>query len=135
MNILSIIGRNWVRGPQTQRYPDREPPAPNYRGRVILEPATCRSCSKCAQVCVSAAITFGRVEGDRYEWSYDPSRCTYCGVCVAYCPVGCLLQDADRGAACSHPGEQAETITVIKVRKKKPARPAAAAPSQEGEAQ
>jgi len=122
MNILNLIGRNAVHAPATQRFPDRQAPAPDYRGRVVLEPATCRSCSKCAQVCVSAAITFERVEGDTYAWAYDPARCTYCGICVAYCPVKCLLQLPDRGPSCSRPGEQAETVTVIKQRKKKPAR-------------
>jgi formate hydrogenlyase subunit 6/NADH:ubiquinone oxidoreductase subunit I len=129
MNILTVIGRNLRGGTQTQRFPDRQAPAPDYRGRVLLDPATCRSCSKCAQVCVSAAITFEHVEGDRYVWAYDPSRCTYCGVCVEYCPVKCLWQDADRGAPCFVPGEQSESVTVIKQRKKKApkAKPAAAA--------
>lgn len=122
MNILTLITRNWFRGPQTQRFPDRQAPAPEYRGKVVLDPSLCRSCSKCAQVCVSAAITFGRVEGDRYAWAYDPARCTYCGVCVTYCPVaGCLTQVDDRGSSCLRPGEQAETVTVIKQRRKKAA--------------
>jgi ech hydrogenase subunit F len=131
MNILTLISRNWVRAPQTRRFPDRQPPAPAYRGRVVLEPAMCRSCSKCAQVCVSAAITVEHVEGDRYEWSYDPARCTYCGVCVAYCPVTCLLQLDDRSPTCSRPDAQAEIVTVIKKpknKKKRLARPAPAAP-------
>jgi formate hydrogenlyase subunit 6/NADH:ubiquinone oxidoreductase subunit I len=132
MNILTVITRNLRRGPQTQRYPDREAPAPAYRGRVVLDPTTCRSCSKCAQVCVSAAITFDRIEGDRYAWAYDPARCTYCGLCVSYCPVNCLAQEPDRGAWCTAPGEQAETVTVIKKRKKKPARPPAPAPAPAG---
>jgi formate hydrogenlyase subunit 6/NADH:ubiquinone oxidoreductase subunit I len=130
MNILTLIGRNWIRRPQTQRFPDRLAPAPSYRGRVVIEPATCRSCSKCAQVCVSAAITFDHVEGDEYAWAYDPARCTYCGVCVAYCPVKCLLQLEDRGDSCTEPGEQAETVTVIKLRKKKPARAPRPAPAE-----
>lgn len=135
MNILAVIGRNLRGGTQTQRFPRRRPPAPAYRGRVVLDPATCRSCSKCAQVCVSAAITFERVEGDRYEWAYDPSRCTYCGVCVTYCPVACLRQEGDRGPSCFVPGEQAETVSVIKQRKKKAPRAAVAAtaaPASEG---
>lgn len=116
MNIWQVIARNWRQGPQTQRYPDRLPPAADYRGRVTLSPDTCRSCSLCAQVCVSAAITFGRVEGDTYAWSYDPGRCTFCGLCIDYCPVRCLSQEADRGPAYARPGEQAETVTVIKRR-------------------
>ncbi len=119
MNIFTVIARNVRRGPKTQRYPDRQPPADSYRGRVVLDPDTCRSCSMCAQVCVSAAITFGRVEGDRYEWTYDPGRCTYCGLCVDYCPVGCLTQESDRGPAYTVPGEQAEAVTVIRRRIKK----------------
>jgi formate hydrogenlyase subunit 6/NADH:ubiquinone oxidoreductase subunit I len=123
MNILTLIRRNWWRGPQTQRYPARQVPAPDFRGRVALDPALCRSCSKCAQVCVSAAITFGRIEGDTYEWAYDPARCTYCGLCVAYCPVpNCLVQLPDRGPAATRPGEHEVRVTVIKKRKKAAAR-------------
>jgi formate hydrogenlyase subunit 6/NADH:ubiquinone oxidoreductase subunit I len=121
MNILTLLARNVRRGPQTQRYPDREAPAPDFRGRVTLLPPTCRCCSKCAQVCVSAAISFDQVEGDEYVWSYDPARCTYCGLCVDYCPVACLLQEPDRGDSYAVPGEQAVTVTVIKPRRKKKA--------------
>ena len=122
MNILNLITGNWFRGPQTQRYPDRQPPAVDYRGRVRLDPDTCRTCSVCARVCVSAAITFEPIEGARFEWAYDPARCTFCGVCVAYCPVKSLTQESDRGPSCSRPGEQAETIVVaVKRRAKKSA--------------
>jgi formate hydrogenlyase subunit 6/NADH:ubiquinone oxidoreductase subunit I len=123
MNILAILARNLRRGPETVRFPGRPAPAPEFRGRIMMEPALCRSCGKCAQVCVSAAITFGRVEGDQYAWAYDPARCTFCGVCVTYCPApDCLTQLPDRESSCIRPGEQAETLTVIKQRKKKPAR-------------
>jgi formate hydrogenlyase subunit 6/NADH:ubiquinone oxidoreductase subunit I len=122
VNILTLITRNLRGRRATQRFPDRSAPAPQFRGRVVLDAAACRSCSKCAQVCVSAAITFEHVEGERWEWAYDASRCTYCGVCVQYCPVDCLFQAPDRGAWYSAAGEIAETVTVIKQRRKKAAR-------------
>lgn len=129
MNIFTLMSRNWRRGPQTQVYPARQAPAPAYRGHVVLEPDACRSCSKCAQVCVSAAITFNRVEGDLYAWAYDPARCTFCGLCVTYCPADCLAQEPDRSPAYTTPGEQATTVSVVKRRKKKAASRAPAPPA------
>jgi formate hydrogenlyase subunit 6/NADH:ubiquinone oxidoreductase subunit I len=141
MNILGLLGRNGVHGPQTLRYPDRNPPAPDYRGPVVLDPATCRSCSRCAQVCVTEAITFVRVdadtnrdgsdgtggggpgapEDDRYRWTYDPARCTYCGLCVSACPVNCLWQAGDRGPNVASPGAGVENVTVLRRRRRKKA--------------
>lgn len=119
MNILSIVAANLRRGPRTRRLPDRPVPAEGFRGRVELDAAACRSCSKCAQVCVSSAITFEKVDPEHYVWAYDPARCTYCGLCITYCPVDCLWQAPDRTEAWRRPDEQAEVVTVEKKRRKK----------------
>jgi len=112
MNIFKLIAENWMRGPQTQRFPGRQAPAPQFRGCVTVDPDVCVTCGICERVCVSAAIALEHGE-DRSTWKYDPARCTFCGVCVADCPVGALSQAADRGESCSRPGEQAKTAVVV----------------------
>ena len=111
MNIFNLIGGNWLRGPQTQRFPERQAPLPGYRGCVIMDPDKCIACGVCAHVCVSAAIRLD-LEEDHCDWTYDPARCTFCGVCATYCPVDALTQAGDRGESCARPGDQAETVSV-----------------------
>jgi ferredoxin len=112
MNILNLIADNWMRGPQTHRFPERHVPAPQYRGCVDVEPDVCVTCGICERVCVSAAIKVEHAE-DHCTWTYDPARCTFCGVCVADCPVGALTQASDRGESCTQPGQQAVTAVVV----------------------
>lgn len=100
MNILTLIRRNWAQGPQTLRFPDRQPPAPGYRGRVQVDTALCVACGWCASVCVSGAIDVVSLT-DHGVWDYDPGRCTYCGLCTAYCPMNALTQAPDHDPTCS----------------------------------
>ncbi|MHB9863588.1 4Fe-4S binding protein [Streptomyces sp. YIM S03343] len=111
MNILHLIGGNWVRGPQTERFPDREPPAAEYRGHVTNDPDACVACGICTQVCVSAAIELRPAE-DSCAWVYNPASCTFCGACVRHCPVDALSQVSDRGTSANSPGEQTNTTVV-----------------------
>lgn len=111
MNILSLLGGNWLRRPQTQRFPDRQQPSAEYRGHVTNDPASCVACGICALVCVSAAIELRPAE-DSCAWVYDPARCTFCGFCVQHCPVDALRQLPDRGASAHHPGEQTQTAII-----------------------
>ena len=111
MNILNLIGGNWIRRPQTQRYPERQPPAAEYRGNVVNDPSICVACGICAHVCVSAAIELHPAE-DSCTWVYDPARCTFCRFCVQHCPVDALSQMPDRGATAHRPGEQVHTTII-----------------------
>jgi ferredoxin len=111
MNIFHLIAGNLRRGPETQRFPERQAPAAAYRGHLAMDPDACVTCGICADVCVSAAIEL-RPAQDSCEWIYDPARCTFCGVCVTHCPADALRQAADRGASCGRPGEQTQVVTV-----------------------
>ncbi|WP_128378721.1 4Fe-4S binding protein [Streptomyces cavernae] len=111
MNILHLIGGNWIRRPLTQRFPDREPPPAEYRGHVTNDAAACVACGICTQVCVSAAIELRPAESS-CAWVYDPARCTFCGFCVQYCPVDALRQVSDRGAWAHSPHEQTDTTVI-----------------------
>jgi ferredoxin len=111
MNIFHLIAGNLRRGPETQRFPERQAPAPAFRGNVAVDPDACVTCGICAEVCVSAAIEL-RPDEASCEWIYDPARCTFCGFCVTHCPADALTQAADRGASCGRPGEQIQIVTV-----------------------
>jgi len=110
-NIFHVIAGNLRAGPQTQRFPAREAPAPAYRGNVRMDADACVTCGICADVCVSAAIELRPVQAS-CDWVYDPASCTFCGVCVTHCPVDALTQVSDRGSSCGRPGEQAVVVTV-----------------------
>lgn len=112
MNILKLIAGNAKKGPETLRFPERQVPAANYRGNVVMDLEKCLACGICDYVCVSAAIAVTPGE-DRCEWTYDPARCTYCGLCVDKCPAAALTQEPDRGRSYGQPGELSETATVV----------------------
>lgn len=111
MNILHLLGGNGTHRPRTQRFPDRQAPAADFRGDVTNDPALCVACGICAQVCPSAAIEL-TPSGDSCAWVYDSGRCTFCGICVQHCPVDALRQAADRGATSHRPGEREETEVI-----------------------
>ena len=96
-NIISIILGNLADGPETQRFPEREVPAADFRGSVCLDPGKCMACGICDHVCVSGAIELRAYE-DHCEWNYDPGRCTFCARCVDHCPAHALAQEGDRTA-------------------------------------
>jgi len=57
---------------------------PAALGHAVVDPASCRGCGMCEQVCPVGAINVVRIA------EVDEHKCTGCGACVAACPVGAL---------------------------------------------
>lgn len=55
---------------------------PFFAGHLaVIDPARCRRCGRCAELCRFGAVRAG---------SIDPLRCEGCGVCVDFCPAGAI---------------------------------------------
>lgn len=133
MNILAMMWKNLLRGPETLRFPKRPPVSKGYRGLVRFDPELCTGCAICKMRCTSRAIEYKAGKGE-FTWSYDPGRCTFCGRCVEGCIEHALKEGRTEHAlsqeeACppvySTLGELKKTYTVA--RKPPAARPAAKA--------
>ncbi|OFV96144.1 MAG: NADH-quinone oxidoreductase subunit I [Acidobacteria bacterium RIFCSPLOWO2_12_FULL_54_10] len=87
----------------TEQYPkDRPPVAERYRGapRLNINPDSgetlCIGCDLCALACPEhlIVVTTERDEKTRRKvlttFTYDISRCMFCGLCEDACPVDCL---------------------------------------------
>lgn len=87
----------------TEEYPkDRPPVAERYRGapRLNINPESgetlCIGCDLCALACPEhlIVVTTQRDEKTRRKvlttFTYDISRCMFCGLCEDACPVDCL---------------------------------------------
>jgi len=87
----------------TEQYPAERPKvAERYRGapRLNVNPDTgetlCISCDLCAIVCPENLIVVTSVRNpqtrrkDLTEFTYDLSRCMFCGLCEDACPVDAL---------------------------------------------
>jgi NADH-quinone oxidoreductase subunit I len=87
----------------TEEYPRERPPvAERYRGapRLNVHPETsetlCIACNLCALACPEQLIVVGaeRNEETRRKelttFTYDTSRCMFCGLCEDACPVDAL---------------------------------------------
>ena len=87
----------------TEQYPmDRPQVAERYRGapRLNINPdngeTLCISCDLCALACPEKLIVVGWVRNpetkrkDLVNFTYDTSRCMFCGLCEDACPVDAL---------------------------------------------
>ncbi|MGQ9584050.1 MAG: FAD-dependent oxidoreductase [Anaerolineae bacterium] len=60
-------------------------------GRLAFaQPAFCRACGTCRQVCPYQAIGWGQTVEGRTFARVDPLRCRGCGVCISACPNGAM---------------------------------------------
>lgn len=57
--------------------------------RIVIDPALCKGCSKCARGCPADAIT-GKL---KEAFSIDLTKCIRCGSCVAACPFHAIKED------------------------------------------
>jgi NADPH-dependent glutamate synthase beta subunit-like oxidoreductase/formate hydrogenlyase subunit 6/NADH:ubiquinone oxidoreductase subunit I len=56
---------------------------------AVVDPARCRACSTCVEVCEFGAPQLVGDEPQRTSW-IDPILCTGCGTCAAHCPSGAI---------------------------------------------
>ena len=70
------------------RYPIQPGDLPYNRICLVVDPAICRGCSKCARNCHVNAIT-GVV---RSPFSIDPEKCVKCYTCIEACPFDAIKE-------------------------------------------
>ena len=108
--LVDLLQGLWVtfrhqhpRNIQTEQYPAQRPKvAERYRGapRLNINPdngeTLCISCNLCALACPENLIVVGWVRDEQTKrkvlttFTYDVSRCMFCGLCEDACPVDAL---------------------------------------------
>jgi formate hydrogenlyase subunit 6/NADH:ubiquinone oxidoreductase subunit I len=129
MKILRLILDNLKRGTLTAKFPEQQPVSPNYRGMISIESERCVGCGQCSYSCPSCAMEVHR-EGDKYQWKYDASKCTFCGRCVDRCKLHLLTMATERPPVYEHQGDLKQEFNMVR---KRPAPKAAAAPVKKEE--
>ena len=56
----------------------------------VVDPARCRACNTCIEICEFGAPGMIEIEGRRACW-IDPTICTGCGVCAVHCSSGAII--------------------------------------------
>jgi len=83
----------------------------------VVDPARCRACNTCVEICEFGAPGLVEIEGRRASW-IDPMICTSCGVCAVHCSSGAITAgystdtqiDAMLGALLDVPLRHEETM-------------------------
>jgi len=57
---------------------------------AVVDPARCRACGTCVNVCEFGAPYLRGQDPQRSSW-IDPAICTGCGTCAAHCPSGAIV--------------------------------------------
>jgi hydrogenase-4 component H len=87
MSILGVLWRNLTARPRTQGAADIVSTPAGFRGMIEHDPSLCTGCTACTQVCAPQAISIDRADGASLTWQFFAGQCSYCGLCVQYCPT------------------------------------------------
>jgi len=87
MNILGLLWRNLRTQARTRTVADIVPTPAGFRGVIEHDPSLCTGCTACMQVCAPRAISFDTSERTSITWKFFAGQCSYCGLCVQYCPT------------------------------------------------
>ncbi len=90
MKIFDIIRRNMASASRTLAPGDLPPRPEPFRGLIEQDASLCTGCQTCSYVCSPKAITFDEGKEAVLTWEYFAGQCTFCGLCVMYCPTGAL---------------------------------------------
>jgi formate hydrogenlyase subunit 6/NADH:ubiquinone oxidoreductase subunit I len=90
--VLRSVGKK----PATVRYPRvRVTMPPDFRGKLVFDPAKCIGCKLCMRDCPAGAIEIVKVGEKKFEARIDQAKCIACGQCVDSCPKQALLLTGD----------------------------------------
>ena len=87
MGILGILWHNVVRRARTRAVVDIVPRPAGFRGMIEHDASLCTGCTACAHVCAPKAISFEFEDGQTVTWKFFAGQCSFCGLCVQYCPT------------------------------------------------
>jgi hydrogenase-4 component H len=87
MGILSVLWQNLFHRARTRAVADVVPRPAGLRGVIEHDASLCTGCTACAYVCAPKAISFEKTDGAAVTWRFSAGQCSFCGLCVQYCPT------------------------------------------------
>ena len=84
-------------------------------GRVVIDPAQCKTCWMCTTFCPTGAISRYREDGHDVGVEHVPADCVKCRCCEDVCPTGALVLHEDVMAREVVAGEVAERFELPRV--------------------
>jgi len=113
MNIFGLLWRNLTAQARTRSVADIVPTPAGFRGVIEHDPSLCTGCTACMQVCAPRAISFDTSQRTSITWQFFAGQCSYCGLCVQYCPTHAIT---NRGKLPPVTGDQSELKVAHEVR-------------------
>ena len=94
--MIREVLRSAGKKPATVRYPYvKVTMPPEFRGKLVFDPAKCIGCKLCMRDCPAQAIEIVKVGEKRFEARIDQAKCIACGQCVDSCPKDTLKLTGD----------------------------------------
>ena len=87
MSIFGLLWRNAGHRARTRAVADTVPRPAGFRGLIEHDASLCTGCTACAHVCAPQAISFDVSDGRSVTWNFFAGQCSFCGLCVQYCPT------------------------------------------------